>query len=90
MAETTLTADGSFTQLNFPAPTAAVRLSGGFGGGTATISIKQGATGTNLTLDTATAAYDNECVVGVGNTIDVTLAGATGATLLVQIIPVRT
>ena len=89
MAETTLTDNGAFTQGNFPAFSAAVRITGDFGTGTATISVTQGATGTALTLDTATTTYAQECVVGVGNTIAVTLTGATAPDLDIQIIPLR-
>lgn len=89
--ETTLTTNGEYSVDNFPARDAAVVLSGNFAGGTATISIAQGATGTDANIDSATAAYAQGVSVGVGNTIKVTLSGATPpSSLLVQIIPLRT
>lgn len=90
MSETTLTADGTFEIQNFPAETALVKLSGTFGGGTSTISVSEGARGTDLVLDTATATYLKEVVVGVGNDLKIEHAGSGGSfSLLIQVIPVR-
>lgn len=90
MSETTLTADGTFEIQNFPAETALVKLSGTFGGGTVTLSVAEGARGTDLDIDTATAAYTQEVVVGVGNDFKATLAGSSGSfSLLIQVIPIR-
>lgn len=89
MSETTLTVDGSYAIDNYPTETAAVALSGSFGGGTVTIKIKQGAVGTDLVLDTVTTAYAQEVKVGMGNTLTITLASSTSPSLLVQVIPLR-
>lgn len=89
MPQTTLTGNGSLTVDNFPAFSAAVVLSGTFGGGTATITIAEGTNATPITFDSATSAYSEEVVVGVGNTIDVTLSGATGPSLTIAIVPLR-
>jgi len=90
MSETTLTTNTSFVIPSFPAPTAVVKLSGSFGRGTATISIAEGARGTALALETATSAYTQELTVGTGNVLTISLSGSTGASLLVQVIPIRT
>ena len=89
MSETTLTGNGTFTIDNFPTETAAIALTGNFGGGTVSIKIKQGATGTDMTIDTATTAYAKEAKVGAGNTLSITLASSAGPSLLVQAIPLR-
>lgn len=89
--ETTLATNGTYTIDNFPTRDAAIVLSGDFASGTVTISIKQGATGTAAVIDSATAAYAEGVSVGVGNTLTLTLAGATPPSdLLVQVIPLRT
>lgn len=90
MTDITFTADDTVSINDFPAETAAVKLSGTFGGGTVTLSIAEGARGTALDLDTATSAYSQEIVVGFGNTLTVDLSGATGTfSLLAQVIPIR-
>ena len=90
MSETTFIANGTFEIVNFPADSAIVALTGGFGGGTVTLSVKEGNRGTDLVLDTATAAYVQTVDVGMGNDFKATLAGASGSfSLLIQIIPKR-
>lgn len=90
MTDITFTADRTVSISDFPAETAIVKLSGGFGGGTVTLSVAEGARGTDLDLDTATSAYTQELVVGFGNTLTIDLSGSTGTfSLLAQVIPVR-